>query len=207
MAVRAETVLIQWKPDVEGLAERLQVRPEEADAFARTARAAGKAFAPRTWTLDVALEAVGEDFALLGGEWLDGARVAGWLSKASRIWAFAVAVGEAPQGADAKEAWWMKALGERAVLHGVDELSARLPRGAGEHMNVLVPGYLSDFPEGYTAAVARMLKGNAGVSATPEGKLAPALSMVGLMFSAPGLRCGQGGRGKDHCAGCNKCLP
>lgn len=38
---------------------------------------------------EVFIEALGDDFALVSGQWFEGARVAASLSKAQRLWAFA----------------------------------------------------------------------------------------------------------------------
>lgn len=42
-----------------------------------------------TRLLEVRVEALGDDFALVSGQWLEGWRVAAALAKAQRVWAFA----------------------------------------------------------------------------------------------------------------------
>lgn len=63
------------------------------------------------------VEAIGDTFAQLGGEWFDSARVALHASGAHRIWAFAAEDEAAAQA-----------------------LADMLPRGAGERVIGLIPG-------------------------------------------------------------------
>lgn len=48
-----------------------------------------------TRVCEVAIEALGDDFAQVSGVWLEGTRVAAHLEKAGRIWAFAAPDGDA----------------------------------------------------------------------------------------------------------------
>lgn len=91
---------------------------------------------------EVAIEALGDNFAQVSGQWLEGARVAQHLQKADRAWVFAAPSEES-----------------------VGEIIASLPSAPGKHIIGIAPGRQPGWDEKDRACLVSLLEGGAAQSA------------------------------------------
>lgn len=84
---------------------------------------------------EVVLEALGDDFAQVSGQWLEGARIAQFLQKAVRLWAFAASSDE-----------------------DVADMMEGLPCGEDERIVAIAPGRQPGWPKSDAAFVRAMLE-------------------------------------------------
>ena len=188
-----------WIAPLEEMAEALRVDEEDMPAFSNTLALAAKAFSPRVWFQEVTIDALGDDFAMLSGEWFEGPRVATVLRDARQCWAFVATAGEKPahDPSDVLTAWWLQALGENAVHQAIVAFVASMPCGEGEHLSTISPGSLPDWPITEQIPLFRLLGApNAGVHLTESCLMQPRCSVSGLLFAAPRPFC--------SCAHCDK---
>ncbi len=194
-----ELIYFPWNPQVSEMAEALHVDEEDMPAFAETFALAVATFAPRVYMREVAIEALGDDFAMLSGEWFEGERIASVLSGAKRAWAIVATAGEKPDcdPNDALRGWWLQALGEHAVHHAISACIAKMPCPDGEHLSTISPGSLPDWPITQQVPLFRLLGDqNAGVRLTDTCLMLPRCSVSGVVFSATRAFC--------SCAHCHR---
>ncbi len=199
MAIEGELKTFSWDVTLKDAAEALRVDEEDMDAFADVFARAKQAFVPRVWMREVTVEAIGDDFALVSGEWFAGERVASLLKDATRIWALVGTAGEKPafDASDVLESWWVQTLGEDAVHEAMAKFTASMPCPEGEHLSTISPGSLPDWPITEQQPLFRLLgETNAGVRLTETCLMLPRCSVSGFMFSAAKPFC--------QCAHCDR---
>ncbi len=188
-----------WTADADVLAEKLHVDDDDRDAFLRAFDRAKETFRPRVFCRAVTIDALGDDFAMLSGEWFEGARVAGLLQNATKAWMYVATAGKPPATDEAEplEGWWTQMFGESAVHEAVSKFLAEMPVGEGEHLSTLSPGSLPDWPISEQRPLFRVLGAeNAGVALTDMCLMLPRCSVSGLMFTSPRSFC--------QCAHCDR---
>ncbi|MDR0897855.1 MAG: hypothetical protein LBN04_08365 [Oscillospiraceae bacterium] len=193
-----------WQPDLDETAARLHVSPEDEAAFADLFRQAVATFAPRVFAREVTIDALGDDFALLSGEWFEGTRLAALLGDARRVWAFVATAGQPPQidPDDPLAVWWLQKLGEDAVHDAMARFTAEMnaQAEAGTHVNTISPGSLVDWPITQQRPLFSLLgEKNAGVSLTDACLMLPRCSVSGLLFAAPQSFCSCAHCPMGHC--------
>lgn len=92
--------------------------------------------AEATQVREVVIEALGDDFAQVSGQWLEGERVAQHLQNADRVWVFAAPSEEA-----------------------VGEIIASLPGAPGKHIIGIVPGRQPGWDEKDRTSLLNLLDG------------------------------------------------
>ncbi|MDR0928847.1 MAG: hypothetical protein LBM74_03930 [Oscillospiraceae bacterium] len=193
-----------WHPNYEETAARLHVSPEDEAAFAELFAQAVATFAPRAYARELTIDALGDDFALLSGEWFEGARVAALLEDATHVWAFVATAGQPPRidQDDPLATWWLQKLGEDAVHDAMARFSAEMNAQAEDdtHVNTLSPGSLPDWPITQQRPLFRLLgEANAGVALTEACLMLPRCSVSGLLFAAPQSFCSCAHCAMGHC--------
>lgn len=193
----------EWNPSLAEAALRLLVDDGDMAAFEAVFACAVKAYAPRAWVRAVDIEAVGDDFLMLSGEWFEGQDVSRLLSGATRAWVYVAAAGEGPATAETGTLprWWLKKLGEEAVRAVESRLRSDLPHGEGERVSAVSPGSLPDFPITERKALFRLFDAAPiGAQLTDECHMTPCASACGILFTSP-AHCSCG-----HCAkgGCQR---
>ncbi|GHU83751.1 hypothetical protein FACS1894196_4120 [Clostridia bacterium] len=190
MAVTTEALLrVPWHITRAEAARLLSVPEHAAAAFARAFDRAAAGFAPVACAREVRVDAVGDDFVMLSGEWFEGVRTARRLADASRVYVYSAVRGEAsPQGDDGFSA----ALDDLAAQLSTRALSARLTRDDGEGAGVIAPGE-GGWLRAEQDALVRLL-GDTGFP--------PHSDAVGLLFFAPVPDCAGGGGPCGHCGVC-----
>ncbi len=175
-----------WNPALAETMARLGVDESNRDAFGRALDGAARGFAPFLLVREVTIDAVGDGFAQLSGEWLEDARLAARLTEAQRAWVFLASAGAAlPEGP------WVEDL---AALAAYDALADRVTAmGRAERAKV------DAIATAETAALLRLL----GLDGIPGPEAA-----LGVLYTAPVSPgscggCGGCGNCSSDCAGCD----
>lgn len=189
-----------WDADVNALAEKLRVEEDDRPAFERTFEAARANLRPCVYCRELTVDALGDDFAMLSGEWFDGPRLGRLLSESTQAWAYVATAGDSPAGPedDLLTTWWLQKLGEDAVHAATDRLPGELPCGEAEHISAISPGSLPDWPITEQQPLFRLLGAkNVGVTLTDACLMVPRASVSGILFASPETFC--------SCTHCTKC--
>lgn len=173
---------------------RFTWRPSEEALWSLSAedRRAAEALSPRAWVREVAIEAIGDDFVQLCGEWFDGPWLATCLKDARRAWVFLTDAGAGlPLSAP------LRPLAEEAAYFAAERLAGAAPCASGERAYAVAPGGTPGWPKTDRPKLLRLLEG-----ASPSS---PESALAGLLFTAarPAHACGGcGGRGDGNCGSC-----
>ena len=158
---------------------------------------------PRAWAREVSIEALGDDFVYLSGEWFEGWEVAAALSRAERVWVFAASAGGGPppQGPeDGPAAEWIVSLGGEAMAVALQGIRAAIPRGEGESVAAIAPGLFMGWPIVQREPLLRLLEsGETCAPMTAKGVFTADSDIVGLLFTEKRPPCACGGCASGNC--------
>lgn len=175
-----------WTPELKETAAKLSVKEQDMAAFEKALKIADAAFHPYLLLRQLSIDAIGDDFVMLSGEWLEDSRLAKRMAQAKSAWVF-----YASAGTVALDLPWGSALASAAACDVLAKHVLKMRKIESTQMDAIATGD--------TQALLRLL-------GRPEAEEAE--TKIGILFTEPRLSSACGGCGgcggcSSHCAGCH----
>lgn len=186
-----------WRPTPAKAADQLGVNAKHMRTFEDMLSCAGAVYKPAFIAGEVRIEALGDDFAYVSGEWLEGAFLANTLAAAQKAYVFVAEAGTAGLTADnAIEASWSTGLSELACMEAVERLTEAIPRSRGEDLRMLTPLSGHGWPDAWTESIFRLLDTGRENREEPHHHSLPGFVLVlkpthSCQTHCPGGNCGE----------------